>query len=146
MLTLNYFQYMLHRYPLELVHCQHWLYKLLEPTRNIDMWGEFDLALHPLHQHIDIFSLLPRIDVVEYFVEHNTKTPHIAFDCVRFPQYNLRRHVNWGSHTRLSSRTILHFLLSHHLCKPKVRKLKKTFIKSNLPFDTKMFYVFRSLW
>lgn len=62
---------------------------------------------------------LPREQVIQDFVENDTATPHVAFDCVGLARENLRRHVDRCSCIEIESTdtgpiswTILGFLIT----------------------------------
>lgn len=81
--------------------CEHAFEKILNPPRNLDVGWEHNLSLHFLHQFLKVLVFLPWEQVVEDFVENYSAAPNITFDGVRFPEYNLRGHVNRCSYINI---------------------------------------------
>lgn len=59
----------LHRGTLQLIDRKHVLDEIFEPVRDLDVRGEMDCFLHPVHQHHNVFRALPRVQVEKDLVK-----------------------------------------------------------------------------
>lgn len=79
------------------------------------MRRKINWLFHTVYQHHDVVRLLPRVQIVQQFVEDHPQAPHVALNCVGVPNDDLGRHVDGGPHRGLGRRVVFVLLVDHHL-------------------------------